>query len=42
MYVIALKTQDIIHLKLEKYRIRFQDSKKGLIKNWPKDYQLNG
>ena len=34
--------QDIIHFELEKYRICFQDSKEGLITNWPKDYQLNG
>ena len=34
--------QSIIHSELEKYRIRFEGSKEGLIKSWPKDYSLNG
>jgi tetratricopeptide (TPR) repeat protein len=32
----------IIRLEIEKYRVKFKDSKEGLITNWPKDYKIRG
>ena len=34
--------QKIIHTEVEKYRLHFNDSKEGLIKNWPTNYSLTG
>ena len=34
--------QSIIHLELEKYRVRFKDSDEGLITSWPTDYSIFG
>ena len=34
--------QKIIHLEVEKYREKFKDSEEGFLKNWPKEYTLNG
>jgi len=36
------KIEDIIHKQLENYRIKFDKSDDGLIKNWPKKYDLKG
>ena len=34
--------QSIIHLELEKYRVRFKYSNEGLITSWPTDYSIFG
>ena len=34
--------QRIIHAEIEKYRLRFKDSKEGFINNWPANYNLKG
>jgi len=34
--------QKIIHLEIEKYKLKFKDSKEGLITSWPTDYNLYG
>jgi tetratricopeptide (TPR) repeat protein len=34
--------QRIIHKEIEKYRLRFKDSKEGFINNWPTNYNLTG
>jgi len=34
--------QRIIHTEIEKYQLRFKDSKEGFIKNWPTNYNLKG
>ena len=36
------KIEDIIHNEIEKYRTFFNKSKEGIIKNWPKNYELKG
>jgi len=36
------KIKDIIHLEIDRYRIHFKESKEGLIKSWPKSYNING
>ena len=36
------KIKDIIHLELENYRVNFNKSNDGIIKNWPKNYELSG
>ena len=32
----------IIYSEIEKYRIHFKGSNEGFLKNWPKDYYING
>ena len=34
--------QRIIHAEIDKYRLKFKDSKEGLINNWPTNYNLKG
>jgi tetratricopeptide (TPR) repeat protein len=34
--------QKIIHTEIEKYFLKFKDSKEGFIKNWPNNYNLKG
>jgi tetratricopeptide (TPR) repeat protein len=34
--------QRIIHVEIEKYRLKFKDSKEGFINNWPTNYNLTG
>ena len=34
--------QRIIHAEIEKYRLKFKDSKEGFINNWPTNYNLTG
>ena len=34
--------QRIIHTEIEKYRLKFKDSKEGFINNWPTNYSLTG
>ena len=36
------KIENIIHLEIEKYRMHFNKSNEGLIKNWPTKYTLDG
>ena len=36
------KIRDIINLEIKKYQTHFKDSNEGLIKKWPKSYNLNG
>jgi tetratricopeptide (TPR) repeat protein len=36
------KIQKAIRLEIEKYRINFKDSKEGLIKKWPTEYDIVG
>tara|TARA_B110000008_G_C16952158_1_gene556741 strand:+ start:588 stop:1976 length:1389 start_codon:yes stop_codon:yes gene_type:complete len=36
------KIEDIIHIEIEKFRLNFNKSNEGLIKNWPKKYKLDG
>ena len=36
------KIKDIIHKELENYRIKFNNTNEGIIKNWPKNYELKG
>jgi len=36
------KIEDIIHKELENYRTNFNKSEEGIIKNWPKNYELKG
>jgi len=36
------KIKKIINLEIKNYRIHFKDSKEGLIKNWPTDYDIRG
>jgi len=36
------KIQQAIRLEIEKYRIKFKDSKDGLIRKWPTEYSLYG
>lgn len=40
--VSRTKIESILHAEIEKYRIRFKDSKEGFIKNWPASYTLGG
>ena len=39
---ITEKMKDIIYLEIENYREKFQDSKEGFLKNWPKSYKITG
>jgi len=34
--------QRIIHTEIDKYRLKFKDSKEGFIDNWPTNYNLTG
>ena len=34
--------QRIIHAEIDKYRLKFKDSKEGFINNWPTNYNLKG
>jgi tetratricopeptide (TPR) repeat protein len=34
--------EKIIRLEIEKYRVKFKDSKEGLITSWPKEYSISG
>lgn len=34
--------ESIIHNEIKKYRIHFNDSKEGFIKNWPNSYNISG
>ena len=34
--------KDIIYSEIEKYKINFKNSKEGLIKNWPANYDIYG
>ena len=34
--------QRIIHAEIEKYRLKFKDSKEGFLNNWPTNYSLAG
>ena len=34
--------KDIIHKELENYLIKFNNTNEGIIKNWPKNYELKG
>jgi len=36
------KIENIVHKEIENYRLNFKKSKEGLIKNWPKNYELVG
>ena len=36
------RIQSIIRSEIENYRINFKDSKEGLIKSWPADYEIYG
>ena len=36
------KIQDIIRMEIEDYRLRFKESREGLITSWPTKYRLNG
>lgn len=38
----VVEMQKIIRFEIEEYRCHFQNKNEGLIKNWPKDYALNG
>ncbi|MFT6093995.1 MAG: tetratricopeptide (TPR) repeat protein [Pseudohongiellaceae bacterium] len=40
--VSSTEIENIIHAEIEKYRIRFKDSKEGFIKNWPASYNISG
>ena len=39
---VTNKIEKIIYSEIEKYRIHFKDSNEGFLKNWPKDYYING
>ena len=36
------RIQDIIRIEIENYRLRFKDSREGLISSWPDNYKLDG
>ena len=36
------KIKKVIYSEIEKYCIHFKDSDEGFLKNWPKDYYING
>ena len=36
------KIKKIIDLEIQNYRVHFKDSKEGLIKNWPTNYDIRG
>ena len=40
--VSRTKIENIIRAEIEKYRIRFQNSEEGFIKNWPASYTIGG
>lgn len=39
---LTKEIQTLIHIKLEKYRTHFKESKEGLFSHWPKEYSLYG
>jgi len=36
------KMEDIIHKEIENYRVKYNKSEDGIIKSWPKNYDLKG
>jgi len=40
--VSRTEIESIIHAEIEKYRIHFEDSEEGFIKNWPTSYNISG
>ena len=36
------KIKNIIHSEIEKYKVQFKNSKEGLIKSWPTNYNIKG
>ena len=39
---VSGEIQNILRLEIENYRIRFENSQEGLIKNWPLNYDIDG
>jgi len=40
--VFITEIESIIRAEIEKYRINFEDSEEGFIKNWPTSYDIRG
>ena len=40
--VLITEIESIIRAEIEKYRINFEDSEEGFIKNWPTSYDISG
>ena len=40
--VLETEIENIIFAEIEKYRIQFQNSEEGFIKNWPASYEIQG